>query len=137
MWNSGVVGVHRSQRPVVERALRLCDELHTLTRWNYAEQFALSVLLEHETTLQSVEPMVEHYWSRIGYPGWNGGKSARQLYHEQASQFFAAPRGEIVLRHGRLAPPRPSDVVQSRRVPPLARGGAAKDHRLAPVAIDS
>ncbi len=63
MWNSGVVGIHPADAPIIQHAIDLTDQIVAESPINTTEQFALSALLESHTRLQPCDDLVFHYWS--------------------------------------------------------------------------
>ena len=62
MWNSGVVGLHSSDRHLIDSALALCDSLCEKSRLHVLEQIAFSWILQSQTELSEVPNLVFHYW---------------------------------------------------------------------------
>lgn len=63
MWNSGVMGIHPADHPLLEQAVELTDRITAVEPVNTSEQFALSAILESHTKLQPCDDIVFHYWS--------------------------------------------------------------------------
>jgi len=62
MWNSGVIGVDRSDRALLDEALHLTDQFCSLSDLFTLEQFALGIVLGRRTTLAETGDVVCHYW---------------------------------------------------------------------------
>jgi hypothetical protein len=65
MWNAGVVFTpNRKDAKEMELALALCDGMcGNKVKDQFAEQFALSVALQHLYGLRSADNSIAHYWS--------------------------------------------------------------------------
>ncbi|MGN7783772.1 hypothetical protein ACTJIJ_04570 [Niabella sp. 22666] len=65
MWNAGVVFTpNRKDAKEMELALALCDGMcGSKVKDQFAEQFALSVALQHLYGLRSADNAIAHYWS--------------------------------------------------------------------------
>jgi hypothetical protein len=69
MWNSGVLGVHSSDLPLIREALNLCDQLWDRDqvtvpaeqRVHHLEQFAMGFFLARNK-LSEASDIVFHYW---------------------------------------------------------------------------
>ena len=69
VWNSGVLGVHSNDLPLMREALNLCDQLWSQDlitkpageRVHTLEQFAAGVLLSR-SRLSETSDVVFHYW---------------------------------------------------------------------------
>jgi len=64
MWNSGVVGIHSSDRRLLDAALSLTDQFCLRSRLHTLEQFALGLVLDRHATLRETGDVVFHYWDR-------------------------------------------------------------------------
>ena len=69
MWNSGVVGASASDRPLLDRAAALYDELGRQGVRHFAgEQLVESLVFGPTGRLRAAEPWFTHYWgNRPGY----------------------------------------------------------------------
>jgi hypothetical protein len=62
MWNSGVIGMHPDQLPLIPEILNLNDELYPPALFRTTEQFAVGVVLANRTNLSEARDVVHHYW---------------------------------------------------------------------------
>lgn len=62
MFNSGVIGMHPHDAPLIERAIGLLDALDEIAPVFNAEQFAVGTVLRQHTELETSEQVVRHYW---------------------------------------------------------------------------
>lgn len=62
MFNSGIVGLLPEHRPLMEKALRLAEELYQYKAIFNIEQFATGRVLSEYTKLVTCEREVLHYW---------------------------------------------------------------------------
>jgi len=62
MWNSGVVGVHPTDLPLVEASLKLNDAIRTTTGHKNSEQMAFTEIFRNHTALSSSRDIVFHYF---------------------------------------------------------------------------
>jgi hypothetical protein len=62
MWNAGVVGLDPAQFPLLPEWIAMVDEIYP--QWPYwiHEQYAISQLLERETTVSPADDAILHYW---------------------------------------------------------------------------
>lgn len=81
MWNSAIVGLHPTDRPLLDRAVWLLDELYVRTKIFNVEQFSLTEVLRAETKLHQSDDVVVHYW---GF--------ARPFFHQKLKRFFEERR---------------------------------------------
>lgn len=64
MWNAGITGLSWENRHLTDDILSLTDQIFAIAPVFHTEQFAVSYMLQQETSVQSTEDYVEHYWSR-------------------------------------------------------------------------
>ena len=81
MWNSGIVGLHPTNRPLLDRSLWLLDELYWRTKIFNVEQFSLAEVLRSETKLHQSADIVVHYWHFL-----------RPFFHQKLNRFFSERR---------------------------------------------
>jgi hypothetical protein len=63
MWNSGAVGIHPAQFPLVDDWLAFVDEVYPATRRWILEQFAISWVLQRSgVAISPCEDVLVHYW---------------------------------------------------------------------------
>lgn len=63
MWNSGAVGLHPAQFPLVDDWLAFVDEVYPATRRWILEQFAISWVLQRSAVaISPCEDVLVHYW---------------------------------------------------------------------------
>lgn len=63
MYNSGVIGINSKSSEILEQVLCLCDQMYpVLTRPNFTEQVAFSLVLAKVGLLETCEDIVGHYW---------------------------------------------------------------------------
>lgn len=62
MFNSGVIGLDPSDRPLLDQALQLLDELYQLMPIFNIEQFAVGHILNLKTQLSVSDDLIRHYW---------------------------------------------------------------------------
>jgi hypothetical protein len=69
MWNSGVIALPATARPLVERALALYDEFAAAGVRHFAtEQLVESLVFSRAGALHAAEPWFTHYWgNKNGY----------------------------------------------------------------------
>lgn len=84
MWNSGVIGLHASQRDVLTDTVELIDSLYPLITIHTIEQVALSLVLQDRgITVETCDDAVLHYHTFKEFRG-------------DLAQFFAHHRGASV-----------------------------------------
>ena len=62
LWNSGIVGLHDTDRDVLTDASVLLDELYRRTGAFSVEQFAIGQALARACSVTAVDDVVVHYW---------------------------------------------------------------------------
>lgn len=62
MWNAGVIGLHQSDRALLDDVLAITDQLCERSDLHVLEQFAFSWVLSHRTVLKEAADIVFHYW---------------------------------------------------------------------------
>ena len=62
MWDAGVIGIHVSDAPLLQRALALTDAMFPLFPKHVIEQVAVSHVLQTRTALEPTGDDVFHYW---------------------------------------------------------------------------
>ena len=69
MWNSGVIGLTAADRPLLDAAIALYDEMGRRGFRHFAaEQLAESLVFSRSGRLRAAEPWFAHYWgNRAGY----------------------------------------------------------------------
>ena len=69
MWNSGVVALPAADRPLLEQAIALYDEMGGRGLRHFAaEQLAEGLVFSRSGRLRAAEPWFTHYWgNRAGY----------------------------------------------------------------------
>ena len=113
MWNSGVVGLHRSDVALTGRTLHLMDQLtaHDFHRHSHAsEQLAFGMCLERHTTVRECFDVVVHYWPA----------KMRQSFRHQMAHVNQNP---VHTRYDLLWPHRPSFSVIDRAKMRVKRAG--------------
>lgn len=63
MFNAGVVGLHSSDREVLNDVLALTDAVYHQFPKHVAEQFAFSYCLQRRGLIKEAAPIVAHYWN--------------------------------------------------------------------------
>jgi hypothetical protein len=81
MLNSGAIGLHPQNAPLIEKAIVLMDRLHAHTPIFNIEQFAIGAALQTKTKVHTCEDILDHYW---GY--------RRAFIHLQIRRFLDASR---------------------------------------------
>lgn len=65
MWNSGVMGIHAENFGLLEKAIRIADQIHALDpTLETVEQFSLGQALRTRTRVKFADSEVFHFWSR-------------------------------------------------------------------------
>jgi hypothetical protein len=85
LFNSGVIGVLPSHRPLVEQVLALLDALYDRAPVFNVEQFAFGVVLDQRTKLATCKDVVRHYWGHTR--GFIHVQAARHLGPRDAKTF--------------------------------------------------
>jgi hypothetical protein len=88
LWNSGVVGLHQDNYPLLEETLVLADYLYNTFHTRLAEQAAYSLVLNSGKPVLSVNDQILHYWFL---------KEARYLY----DNFFDGQSNQLSLKSPR------------------------------------
>jgi hypothetical protein len=81
MLNSGAIGLHPQNAPLIESAIVLMDRLQAHTPIFNIEQFAIGAALQTKTKVHMCNDVLEHYW---GY--------RRSFIHLQVRRFLDASR---------------------------------------------
>jgi hypothetical protein len=63
MWNSGVVGLHPQDAPLINQIVDLTDRLHLLAPHFTSEQLATSLVLQSVKPPAACSDIVDHYWT--------------------------------------------------------------------------
>lgn len=63
MLNSGVVGMHPDNLPLIDTIVDLTDRLHALAPHFTSEQLATSLVLQSAGPIATCEDVVDHYWT--------------------------------------------------------------------------
>jgi hypothetical protein len=77
MFNSGITGLHPSDRPLLDRALWLVDQLYGPTKVFNVEQYGMGEVLHDRTKLHMSGDIIQHYW---GF--------SRAFFHRDMRLFF-------------------------------------------------
>lgn len=69
MWNSGVIGLSAADRPLLDQAIALYDQMGERGFRHFAaEQLAEGLVFSRTGRLRAAEPWFDHYWgNRAGY----------------------------------------------------------------------
>jgi hypothetical protein len=95
--NSGVIGLHAADAPVLDEVLHLCDQISARLSYFGTEQFAFSACFGHLTTLLQADDCVFHYW----HP------TLRNRFHARMAPVLRdASRGSLSERFRQVAPMR-------------------------------
>jgi hypothetical protein len=62
MWNAGALGLDPAQFGLLAEWLELIDAVYPRVQRFFVEQFAISLLLQRETTVAAVDDVLFHYW---------------------------------------------------------------------------
>ncbi|MBE9011317.1 hypothetical protein IQ250_13980 [Pseudanabaenaceae cyanobacterium LEGE 13415] len=62
MYNSGVIGVHPSNRALLAEAFEILDRLYNISPVFNVEQFAVGAALAQKTMIATCSDVIEHYW---------------------------------------------------------------------------
>ncbi|MGG6265636.1 hypothetical protein ACQ4M3_37690 [Leptolyngbya sp. AN03gr2] len=62
MYNSGVIGVHPSNRALLEEAFEILDRLYEIFPVFNIEQFAVGAALAQKTVISTCPDVIQHYW---------------------------------------------------------------------------
>ena len=62
MYNAGVLGLHGTHQPLLDRVLTLSDALHAAYPKHVMEQLAFSLVLQYGTQVSTTESTFLHYW---------------------------------------------------------------------------
>jgi len=117
MFNSGVIGLDRSHRPLVDDVVSFMSQLVERHYIFTIEQYAFSTVLRSKTSVSFCEDLIEHYW--------NG---PRRYYQYQLAELFPSFERDRFDQFVRALPtfeahPRPQLVDRLRaRVFRLRRG---------------
>lgn len=64
-WNAGVMFLHHSVSRLLPDVYTLTDQFYPDTANHASEQYAFSVVLQRQVTLQPCKDVVYHYWPRV------------------------------------------------------------------------
>jgi hypothetical protein len=64
-WNAGVMMFHRDHEKLLPDVYALTDQLYPSTRNHASEQYAFSIIMQKNTTIQPCEEAIYHYWYRV------------------------------------------------------------------------
>lgn len=107
MFNSGIIGLHPEDRPLLDRALWLVDALYGPTKVFNVEQYGLGEVLHDRTKLNMSGDVVHHYW---GF--------SRAFFHRDMRQFFEAyghlPLAEQACHTSELQAQVPKNTILER-----------------------
>jgi hypothetical protein len=62
MWNAGALGLDPAQFGLLPEWLEFIDAVYPRVPRFYVEQFAISLLLQRETTVAAIDDVLFHYW---------------------------------------------------------------------------
>lgn len=62
MWNAGAVGLDPAQFALLPEWLALIDAVYPRIQRFFVEQFAISLLLQRDTTVAAIDDVLFHYW---------------------------------------------------------------------------
>jgi hypothetical protein len=62
MWNAGALGLDPAQFGLLAEWLELIDAVYPRVPRFYVEQFAISLLLQRETSVAAIDDVLFHYW---------------------------------------------------------------------------
>jgi len=62
MWNAGAVGLDPAQLGLLAEWLELIDAVYPRVQRFFVEQFAISLLLQRDTTVAAIDDVLFHYW---------------------------------------------------------------------------
>ncbi len=110
LFNSGVIGLDYGDRPLLEDALLLLNQLYPVYPAFNIEQFALSIVLDRQTSLRDCQDLVTHYY---GY--------SRGFIRAQVADLFPEFSPERFWQHAGVLPKiesypgtRKLDLVKAR-----------------------
>lgn len=111
MWNAGVIGLHHSNRGLLDDVLAMTDQLCAQSDLHVLEQFAFSWVLSRKTKLSEAADVVFHYWPPYLHQPFRAkveGLMARanQLPEDQRAEFLyqhrprptTIRRGKVILK---------------------------------------
>lgn len=64
-WNAGVMLFHPDHARFIPDVYALTDQFYPDTKNHAAEQYAFSIVLQNNTTLQPCDQVIYHYWYRV------------------------------------------------------------------------
>jgi hypothetical protein len=107
LWNSGVIGLHRSDAGLCDEALHLNDQLldHGFAeRSHIAEMVGFGVVLARRSTISECRDVVTHYWPA----------DRRDRFATRLRETWADPSSDPEAGFARLWDDRPRETVNQR-----------------------
>jgi hypothetical protein len=64
-WNAGVMLLHKKHSLLLDDVYDLTDQFYPPTKNHASEQYAFSIVLQNNTTVEACDSVVYHYWYRV------------------------------------------------------------------------